>query len=260
MILQAIEMSYHTKMRNVSRISAGARTLDTILYGGVETSAITQFYGDSSSGKTQLCHTICSIVSQDMQGGGINGKAIYLDTEGTYRPERIVQIARARGFDSDITLESIIPYEIQDTAQQELIIENEVSMHLKENQKDNENNFKLLVIDSPITHFRSEYIGRAKLPERQQRLFRFMRNLAKLAQRFKIAVVVTNQVNTVPDILNTKKAVGGSVMNHAVTYSIHLQNRFGSSKCVSAQIVSSPYHPQLDTIFKVDEKGVTDIY
>ncbi len=75
-------MSYHTKMRNVSRISTGARTLDTILYGGVETSAVTQFYGESGSGKTQLCHTICSIVSQDMQEGGIRGKAIYLDTEG----------------------------------------------------------------------------------------------------------------------------------------------------------------------------------
>ena len=253
-------MSYHNSVRNVSRISTGARTLDTILYGGVETSAITQFYGDSSSGKTQLCHTICSIVSQDEHKGGIKGKAIYLDTEGTYRPERIVQIARARGFDSDKTLESIIPYEIHDTAEQELIIEKEVNIHLKENQKDNENNFKLLVIDSPITHFRSEYIGRAKLPERQQRLFRFMRNLTKLAQRFRIAVVVTNQVNTVPDILNTKKAVGGSVMNHVVTYSIHLQNRFGSSKCYSAQIVSSPYHPQCETIFKVSEKGVTDIY
>lgn len=259
MILHATEMVHRTKMRNVSRISTGARTLDTILYGGVETSAITQFYGDSSSGKTQLCHTICSIVSQDMQKGGIKGKAIYLDTEGTYRPERIAQIARARGFDSDITLENITSYEIYDTAQQELIIENEVNMHLKENQKDNENNFKLLVIDSPITHFRSEYIGRAKLPERQQRLYRFMRNLAKLAQRFNIAVVVTNQINTTPDMLNTKKAVGGSVMNHAVTYNIHLQNRFGASKCYSAQIVSSPYHPQLDTIFMVNEKGVTDI-
>jgi DNA repair protein RadA len=259
MILQAIEMSYHTKMRNVSRTSTGARTLDTVLYGGVETSAITQFYGDSSSGKTQLCHTICSIVSQDIQEGGIKGKAIYLDTEGTYRPERIVQIAKARGFDSDKTLESIILYEIHDTTQQELIIEKDVYIHL-ENQKNNEMRFKLLVVDSPITHFRSEYIGRATLPERQQRLFRFMRNLTKLAQRFNIAVVVTNQVHTVPDMLNTKKAVGGSVMNHAVTYSIHLQNRFGSSKCVSAQIVCSPYHPQLDTIFKVNEKGVTDIY
>ena len=251
-------MSYHNKMRNVSRISTGAGRLDTMLYGGIETSAITQFYGDSNSGKTQLCHTICSIVSQDRHKGGINGKAIYLDTEGTFRPERINQIARARGFDSDTTLENIIPYKIYDTAQQELIIENEVNIHLN-NQKDNENNFKLLVLDSPITHFRSEYIGRAKLPERQQRLFRFMRNLAKLAQRFNIAVVVTNQVHTVPDILNTIKAVGGSVMNQAVTYSILLQNRFGASKRYSAQIVSSPYHPQLETMIGINEKGITDI-
>jgi DNA repair protein RAD51 len=98
------------------------------------------------------------------------------------------------------------------------------------------------------------------LPERQQKLFRFMRNLVKLAQRFGIAVVVTNQVHTVPDILNTKKAVGGSVMNDAVTYSILLRDRMGLSRYYDAQIVSSPYHPQHKTMFEIDEKGVTDIY
>jgi DNA repair protein RadA len=144
---------------------------DRILYGGIETRAITQFYGDSSSGKTQLCHTVCSIVSQDEYKGGICGKAIYLDTEGTYRPERIIQIAKARGFDSDTTLENIVLYEIYDTAQQEIILEKEVYTHLNENQKNSERKFKLLVVDSPITHFRSEYIGRAMLPERQQKVF-----------------------------------------------------------------------------------------
>ena len=87
-----------------------------------------------------------------------------------------------------------------------------------------------------------------------------MRNLLKLAQRFEIAVLVTNHINTAPDLLNTQKAAGGSIMGHAVTYSIFLQNRFGTSKCYKAQIVSSPYHPQLDTIFKINEKGVTDIH
>jgi DNA repair protein RadA len=86
-----------------------------------------------------------------------------------------------------------------------------------------------------------------------------MRNLLKLAQRFEVAVVVTNQVHTIPDILNTKKAVGGSVMNHAVTYSILLRDRMGLSRYYDAEIVSSPYHPQLKTMLEINEKGVTDI-
>jgi DNA repair protein RadA len=142
-------MSCHNKIRNISRISTGSKELDRILYGGIETRAITQFYGDSSSGKTQLCHTVCSIVSQDEYKGGICGKAIYLDTEGTFRPERIIQIAKARGFDSDTTLENIVLYEIYDTAQQEIILEKEVYTHLNENQKNSERKFKLLVVDSP---------------------------------------------------------------------------------------------------------------
>lgn len=86
--------------------------------GGIETGSITEMFGEFRTGKTQLCHTLavtCQVVSRlssiEMrykrfsltrsllffqlpidQGGG-EGKAMYIDTEGTFRPERLLAVA-----------------------------------------------------------------------------------------------------------------------------------------------------------------------
>lgn len=112
---------YINRLNSIERISTGSKNVDDILYGGIESKAVTEFYGAPSSGKTQLCHTICAIVPQDKTKGGINGKSIFIDTDGTFRPQRLESIATGRGFDPIMTLNSIIILEAHDTTQQEEI-------------------------------------------------------------------------------------------------------------------------------------------
>jgi DNA repair protein RadA len=237
----------------IERISTGSKNIDDILCGGVETKAVTEFYGASGSGKTQLCHTMCAIVPQDKSRGGVSGKSIYIDTEGTFRAERIEEIAKARGFDPDMTLDNVILLEAQESETQERIVDKVDSL-----LEDKTERFKLLVVDSPVTHYRSEYIGLPMLRTRQQKIYRFMRRLVNIAQDYNIAVVVTNQINTTPDSQEMfGNPIGGNAMRHAVTYGVRLSTHPGGL-IHYATIVHSSYHPQKDTVFYIREKGLVD--
>jgi DNA repair protein RadA len=159
-------------------------------------------------------------------------------TGGTFRPERI---ASARGFHPNMTLDNVVIEQVTDSKQEELI--DKIESLLK--NKGKTERFKLLIVDSPVTHYRSEYIGRAKLPERQQKLNRFMCRLANIAHEYNLAVVVTNHINTTANSRNMRRMpAGGNVMGHAVTYSVRLWtlNQF----IYHATIVGSPCH-QLNT-------------
>jgi RecA/RadA recombinase len=226
---------------------------DKLRIGGVETKAVTEFYGPPNSGKTQLCHTMCVIVPQDKFMGGVGGKSIYLDTEGRFRAERIAAIVRARGFDLRKTLDNIIIEQPEDSNEQEQVLDKIGSLLKNQDTK----RFKLLVVDSPVAHYRGEYIGRAMLPERQQKLYRFMRRLVTIACAYNIAVVVTNQINTTPDSQEMfGNPIGGNAMSHAVTYGIRLGTR--NQIIHSATIVSSPYHPRNSKTFRIGTKGLED--
>jgi DNA repair protein RadA len=242
---------YVNRSNSIERISTGSRNIDDILCCGVETKAVTEFYGAPNSGKTQLCHTMCAIVPQDKSDGGVCGKSIYIDTEGTFRAQRIAQIARRRGFDPNMTLDNIIIREVHNLETQERIVD-DIDALLKDKTK----RFKLLVVDSPVTHYRSEYIGRAKLPERQQRLYRFVRRLETIAHTYNVAVVVTNHINTTPNWKIYARPVGGNVMGHTVTYSIRLWT--GNRSVHYATIVNSPYHRRDSKTFYISEKGLVD--
>jgi DNA repair protein RadA len=244
--------NYFNRLDSIERLSTGSSNIDGLLFGGVETKAVTEFYGAPSSGKTQLCHTMCATVPQDKSEGGVGGKSIYIDTEGTFSPKRIAQIASKRGFDPNMTLDNVIIREAQDSQTQERIVDN-IDPLLKDKTK----RFKLLVVDSPVTHYRSEYIGRQNLPARQQKLYRFLRRLVAIAGAYNIAVVVTNHINTTPNSRKTSgMPVGGNAMGHAVTYSVRLWT--GNRSIYYATIVSSPYHPSNDTTFYISKKGLVD--
>lgn len=181
---------------------------------------------------------------------------VYIDIEGTFRPERISEIAKHRGFDPVMTLDNVTIAEAADSAQQEGIVEN-IGFIISRNT-DTLHKYKLVVVDSAISHYRSEYIGRAMLPKRQQKIFRFMRLLLKLAHSHNIAVVVTNQINTSPNsrAIYSDIPIGGNAMNHAVTYGIRLSTINGLIR--HATMLISPYHAQKDAIFYIREKGVED--
>src|SRR5580693_2696544 len=239
-----------TKRKNISRLSTGSANLDELLAGGIETWAMTEFYGEFGSGKTQICHTLCAMVQLPVDQGGLDGGAVYIDTEGTFRPERISQIAEARGMDPETVLSKIMVARAYNSAHQELIAK-DLGRIIEKNK------IKLVIVDSAVAHYRAEFLGRGTLAERQQRLNRFMHQLLRTAEIYNIAIILTNQVQSAPDSFfgDPTRATGGHVVAHTSTYRIYLRK---AGKNRIARMIDSPYHPERDAVFLLDEKGVDD--
>jgi DNA repair protein RadA len=233
------------------RISTGSKSFDDLLGGGIETRAVTEVYGEFGTGKTQLCHTLCILVQQPSSEGGLAANAIYIDTENTFRPERIVSIAQERGIDSQKALEKVIVAKAYNSAHQELIIDEAGSII-------ESHNVRLIIVDSAVAHYRAEFIGRATLSERQQRLNKFMHILVRIADAYEVAVVVTNQIQASPDAYfgDTVRPVGGHVLAHTSTYRIYLKR---SGKNRIARMVDSPYHAEREILFTLSNSGISDI-
>lgn len=235
---------------NIERITTGSRNLDELLGGGIETWAMTEFYGEFGTGKSQICHTLCVTVQLPKEQGGLDAGAIYIDTEGTFRPERISEIAQARGLDAERVLSRITVARAYNSAHQELIVR-DLGRVIEPNAA------KLVVLDSAVAHYRAEFVGRSTLAERQQRLNRFMHQLLRIAEIHNVAVVVTNQVQAAPDTFfgDPSRPTGGHVVAHTSTYRIYLRK---AAKNRIARMVDSPYHPERDAVFILNEKGIDD--
>ncbi|MGB6627582.1 MAG: DNA repair and recombination protein RadA [Nitrososphaeraceae archaeon] len=239
------------KRRSMLRCSTGSGALDDLLLGGIETQAVTEFYGEFGSGKSQICHTVCATARQPVESGGLDANTIYIDTEGTFRPERVQEIARSRGYDSTQILKSIAVCKVYNSSHLELIIKN-LGKYVDDFKA------KLVVIDSVISLHRAEFAGRGTLADRQQRLNSMLHKIIRLAEIYNIAVVITNQVQSSPDTFfgDPTKAAGGNVLGHASTYRIYLR-KSGENRI--AKMIDSPYHPYSDVRFTVNERGSDDI-
>jgi DNA repair protein RadA len=88
------------RRKSLVRYTTGSKNLDDFLKGGVESQAITELTGEFGSGKSQICHTLCVTAAANNNRGPTNS-IIFIDTENTFRPERVHQIAEARGLDSE---------------------------------------------------------------------------------------------------------------------------------------------------------------
>jgi DNA repair protein RadA len=235
---------------NITRISTGSKNVDDLLGGGIETWALTEFYGEFGSGKTQICHTLACMVQQPIDQGGLDGGVVYIDTEGTFRPERISQIAESRGYDPASILSRIMVARAYNSAHQELIVKD--LGRIIEKHK-----VKLIIVDSAVAHYRAEFLGRGVLAERQQRLNRFMHALLRTAEVYNVAIVLTNQVQAAPDSFfgDPTRATGGHVVAHTSTYRIYLRK---AGKNRIARMIDSPYHAERDVVFMLDEMGIDD--
>lgn len=238
------------KRRSLLRCTTGARALDELLLGGIETQAITEFYGEFGSGKSQICHTLCVTSQQPQEESGLGGGVIFIDTEGTFRPERVDQIARARGLKSDEVLKKIAICKAYNSSHLELIVKS-MGKYIEDFKA------KMIIIDSIISLHRAEFAGRGTLADRQQRLNGIMHKLVRIAEIYNVAIVVTNQVQSTPDTFfgDPTKPAGGHVIGHASTYRIYLR-KAGNDRI--ARIVDSPYHPYDDVRITVNEKGIDD--
>ncbi len=198
------------KMRqNVLRLSTGSKTINELLGGGLETQTITEFYGQYGVGKSILCHQLCVNVQRPIDQGGLDGGALYLDTEQTFRPEWIVRMSNHLGMDPNAAARNIIYSEAYNSDHQILLLE-------KADQIIKENKIRLIIVDSLTAHFRSEYLGREMLAERQQKINKHMHRLTRLARAFNTVAVVTNQVMARPDAFFAMavEAAGGHIVAH----------------------------------------------
>jgi len=239
------------KRRSMLRCSTGSSTLDELLLGGIETQAVTEFYGEFGSGKSQICHTLCAIARQPIESGGLDSSTIYIDTEGTFRPERVQEIARARGFDPVQVLKNVAVCKVYNSSHLELIVKN-LGKYVDDFKA------KLVIIDSIISLHRAEFAGRGTLADRQQRLNSMLHKIIRLAEIYNIAIVITNQVQSSPDTFfgDPTKAAGGNVLGHASTYRVYLR-KSGENRV--AKMIDSPYHPYSDARFTVNERGTDDM-
>ena len=246
-------MEFAEKRGSVNYIATGSKNLDGLLGGkGIESRAITEAFGAYGSGKTQLGLTLAVNVQLPVEQGGANGKCVFIDTEGTFRPARIRQIAEGIGANPEKVLKNILVARAFNSDHQILLLDR-ISEMIKEGEP-----IKLMIIDSLTAHFRAEYSGRGQLADRQQKLNRYIHNLMKLAEQHNLAVYVTNQVMANPAQMfgDPTTAVGGNIVGHASTYRMYL--RRGKQGSRVAKLIDSPNLPDNETVYYVTEAGVRD--
>ena len=255
---EMLQISFHTAeellqlRQGVTRLTTGSKALDALLGGGIESQAILELIGEFGTGKTQICHTICATVQLPTERDGLSGGALYIDTEGTFRPERITQIAKGMNLDSGTVLRNIIVGRAFNSDHQILMVE-------KIDELEKEKNIKLIVVDSLVSHFRAEYLGRESLPERQQKLNSHLHRLLRIAEIYNIPVVVTNQVIASPETFFGPPNIpaGGHIVAHLSTNRIFLRKSKRNLRI--AKVIDSPYLPESECTFSISDKGIEDI-
>ncbi len=239
------------RRRNVAKLTTSSRALDDLLGSGLETNSITEFYGEFGSGKTQIIHQLCVNVQRSEEEGGLGGHVAYIDTENTFRPERIIQMTLGQDMDPDEVLKNIHVARAYNSHHQMLLVD-------KAKEVAKEHRIKLLVVDSLTAHFRAEYIGRGALADRQQKLNKHMHALLQFGEINGCVIAVTNQVSTKPDAFfgDPTRAIGGHIIGHTSTFRIYLRKSKGSRRI--ARLIDSPNLPEGEAVFTVVEDGIRD--
>jgi DNA repair protein RAD51 len=238
-------------MQDTILISTGSSDLDNLLGGGIETGSLTELFGEFRTGKTQICHTLCVSVQRPLDQGGAEGKALYVDTEGTFRPQRLAAIAERFNMNPEEVLDNIV-YARAHNSEQQLELMSEAAALMSDTR------FGIMVVDSATALYRTDYQGRSELSERQMHLAQFLRQLTRLAEEFGIAVVITNQVVANPDGMSfakdASKPIGGNIIAHASTTRLKLKKGRGENRvCV---IYDSPTLPESECSFSIGAEGV----
>ncbi|CAN6871755.1 unnamed protein product [Brassica oleracea] len=246
----------HAQRQEIIQITSGSRELDKVLEGGIETGSITELYGEFRSGKTQLCHTLCVTCQLPMDQGGGEGKAMYIDAEGTFRPQRLLQIADRFGLNGADVLENVAYARAYNTDHQSRLLLEAASMMV-------ETRFALMIVDSATALYRTDFSGRGELSARQMHLAKFLRSLQKLADEFGVAVVITNQVVAQVDgsalfAGPQFKPIGGNIMAHATTTRLAMRKGRGEERI--CKVISSPCLPEAEARFQISTEDCVSIH
>ncbi len=237
--------------KEIKRLTTGCEKLDGIIGGGMETRAIVEVYGEFRTGKTQIAHQICVTVQLPYDQGGFEGSALYIDSEGTFRPERLLQIADRYNLDWNTVLKNVYYARAYNSDHQIVIVDSSPKFI-------QEKNIKLIIVDSVMSHFRAEYIGRGTLSERQQKLNKFVHKLLQIAEAYNVIVFITNQVMASPGVFfgDPTRPVGGHVLAHSSTYRLYLRKSKGDKRV--ARLIDSPCLPEGEAIFEITGRGIED--
>jgi DNA repair protein RadA len=252
---EAMDMGFETgadvynRRQQVEKISFGVESLDTMLAGGIETAAITEAFGEFGSGKTQFAHYLCCRALKMAS----DTYCVYIDTENTFRPERVRQFAEGMDLDPDEALSRIKVARAYNSDHQMLLAEKVQDLISKQNLK-----VHLVIVDSLTSHFRAEYVGRGTLADRQQKLNKHMHTLMRIADANNIAVFVTNQVMSKPDTFfgDPTQSIGGHIVAHSSTFRIYL--RKGKKGSRVAKLIDSPHLPESEAAFFVTPARIED--
>uniref|UniRef100_F1L4K6 DNA repair protein RAD51 homolog n=3 Tax=Ascaris TaxID=6251 RepID=F1L4K6_ASCSU len=243
----------HLKRSEIIQIETGSRELNRLLGGGIETGSITEVFGEFRTGKSQLCHTLAVMCQLPIDMGGAEGKCLWIDTEGTFRPERLLAVAERYKLSGQDVLDNVVYARCYNTDHQmQLLVQASAMMA--------ESRYALLVVDSATALFRTDFSGRGELAARQMLLGKFMRTLLKLADEFGVAVVITNQVVAQVDAGifqgDTKKPIGGNIIAHASTTRLYLRKGRGEARI--CKIYDSPCLPESEAMFAITTQGIDD--
>ncbi|WP_393971140.1 DNA repair and recombination protein RadA [Oxyplasma meridianum] len=239
------------RRKSIKKLTTGSKNLDDLLGGGLETQSITEFFGEFGSGKTQIMLQLAVNSTLPEENGGFDSDVLIIDTENTFRPERIIQMSKYKGLDPDTVLKRIHVARAYNSHHQILLAEKAADLS-------KEFDIKLLLVDSLTSHFRSEYMGRGSLAERQQLLNRHMHDLLKFGTINNAVIAVTNQVSARPDIFfgDPMTPIGGNIVGHTATFRIYLRKSKGGKRI--ARLIDSPYLPEGETVIQLSEDGIMD--
>jgi len=245
----------HLKRSQIIQVTTGSKELDKLLNGGIETGSITELFGEFRTGKSQLCHTLAVTCQLPIDNGGAEGKCLYIDTEGTFRPERLLAVAERYGLQGSDVLDNVAYARAYNSDHQMTLLTQAAAMM-------SESRYAIVIVDSATACYRTDYSGRGELSARQMALAQFLRALLKLADEFGVAVVLTNQVVAQVDgaaMFNAdpKKPIGGNIMAHASTTRLYLRKGRGEQRI--CKIYDSPCLPEGEAVFAINADGIGDV-
>ena len=266
------------RREEIGKLSWQIDEVDELLGGGIETQSITEVYGEFGSGKSQVTHQMAVNVQLEPENGGLDGGCIFVDSEDTFRPERIDDMVR--GLDDEILADEMERREIEGTPSDEEALEELVEAFLDQihvakafnsnhqillaekakelagEHEESEWPIRIVCVDSLTAHFRAEYVGRGELADRQQKLNKHLHDLMRIGDLFNTAILVTNQVASNPDSYfgDPTQAIGGNILGHASTFRIYLRKSKGDKRIV--RLVDAPNLADGEAVMRVQNEGL----
>lgn len=266
------------RRKSIGTISTGVDALDDVLGGGIDTQSTTEIYGEFGSGKSQLAHQLAVNAQLPAEYGGAGGKVIFLDSEDTFRPQRVCEIVQGLSADEQEALRDAYGIESTNTEDDDgkTALERAVLSNIKVAKAFNSNHqilladkaieeaqeddaaYGLLIVDSLTAHFRAEYVGRGELAERQQKLNKHIHSLQRFGDLENAAVFVTNQVAADPDSFfgDPTNPIGGNILGHSSTVRLYIRKSKNNKRIV--RVVDAPDLPEGEAVVRITEDGITE--